>query len=158
MKHLAWFGIAGLFLLSACASAPEPVTELETCEAEPTNFDTSEAALMAREAENQRRNAELGNLPADHPDYVPPWKPISFPVPIYPTCAAVMGIEGSCAVHFTIASDGHPTDILPVCTNAHFEASAARSVARVEFEPTPANPDRKPRYGIVYPIEFGLDN
>lgn len=85
-------------------------------------------------------------------------RPVRAPVPSYPDMLARRGVEGDCDVSLKIDRLGQPFDISASCTHAGFERSAVRAVASVQFVPRIVRGEAVEQHGVVYPIQYRLEN
>lgn len=84
-------------------------------------------------------------------------QPISPPVPVYPRDAATKGITGACEIHLSVSPQGDPFDIRARCTDRIFKRAAEKAVRKVRFAPKIHDGLPVTVTGVVYPIEFKMD-
>jgi outer membrane biosynthesis protein TonB len=138
-----------LFLAGGCAATPPkdaPVVHVPGyCSEQHAMGPTyANADLQARIAE--RKTA----LPEDATPAAPTL--LRRLEPGFPSCAAALGIEGSCYAVFDLTQDGRAANILPVCTSRVFESNVKASVSLWEFEP----PGEGPHAAVISKIVFKL--
>ena len=85
-------------------------------------------------------------------------RPVVPPVPRYPTMAAILGLQGTCSVHFSVDEQGHPFGLVTFCTEPIFCYESKRAVSRVEFEPKYESGVPVIRTDVVYPLEYTLSD
>ncbi|MFN4024069.1 MAG: energy transducer TonB [Hyphomonas sp.] len=76
----------------------------------------------------------------------------------FPACALSVDLNGECRVMFSISPEGRTGNIMPVCTDAVFEAEAERIVGMLEFEPVEIDGVAQSRYFIVQTVQFRLED
>ena len=160
----------GVMCVAACASTPLRA-EIEPLKTEQAviscaeraqaseSYIVSDAEWDERMAQNSQRLEALGfsagenNTPTTHK------KPetLQSPMPTFPFCAAERGLEGYCYVHFDVDDQGQTKNVFPRCTHKIFETSAATAVRRATFKPATVNGKAVEYPGIVYPMNFKLE-
>lgn len=85
-------------------------------------------------------------------------QPIIPPVPTYPTMAAMLGLQGTCSVHFSVDEQGHPFGLVTFCTEPIFCYESKRAVSRVKFEPKYEEGFPVIRTDVVYPLEYTMSD
>lgn len=104
----------------------------------------SESDVLARIA--MRQSALSGDEPAGAPAI------LRRRAPVFPPCAAEMGIEGACMVAFDVSPEGAAINILPACTSRLFERPLKVAMTGWAFEP----PGEGPRPALLNRIVFRL--
>jgi len=113
----------------------------------------------------------IGVAPAEYPmgepDLIKPqpaaidrdrnMRPLTPPVPTYPTKAATNGIEGTCEVHLSVTPKGEPFNVDAICTDRVFERSAEKAIKKVRFAPKIRDGKSVTVTGVVYPLEFRME-
>lgn len=83
--------------------------------------------------------------------------PIGHPIFTYPSRAMEQGLEGNCAVSFSVDTRGRPYDVNAECSDTIFRREAVRAVSRMKFLPAVTENGRPgERENVIYPVEFGL--
>lgn len=84
-------------------------------------------------------------------------QPLTPPVPVYPSRAAAEGREGTCDVYFRVSPQGQPFDVRAECTHRDFVKAAENAVKKVRFAPKIHLGRALTVTGVVYPIEFQME-
>ena len=85
-------------------------------------------------------------------------QPIRPPVPSYPQMAAMLGLQGYCEVTFSVDEDGNPFSLSTSCTQPIFCYQSMKAISRVQFAPKLVNGAPAPRFNVVYPLEYRLQD
>jgi protein TonB len=83
-------------------------------------------------------------------------QPVTQPVPVYPRRAAERGLEGDCNVYLSVSMRGEPLNVQAECTDRVFESAARKAVQRVKFVPQIRDGLPVKVTGVVYPLEFRM--
>jgi len=84
-------------------------------------------------------------------------QPLTPPVPVYPSRSAADGREGQCEVYFSVSPQGQPFDVRADCTHRDFIRAAESAVKKVRFAPKIHLGRALTVTGVVYPIEFKME-
>ena len=84
-------------------------------------------------------------------------QPLTPPVPVYPSRPAADGREGHCDVYFSVSPQGQPFDVRADCTHRDFIRAAETAVKKVRFAPKIHLGRALTVTGVVYPIEFKME-
>ncbi|MEM5515934.1 energy transducer TonB [Henriciella sp. AS95] len=171
---------AGLGLVAACAvdpvspvyvpnpagtgaTASSPATDLMIAECGHAGADLASIVFpdgwqmrLAEVATKSASNDELLGGPVTTEVVDRNAKPISPPVPTYPSNAAMTGREGVCEVMFDVNKSGAPEEILTACSSPEFNASAFNAVSSVRFGPKVVDGRNVRRLNVVYPLQYCL--
>ena len=85
-------------------------------------------------------------------------RPIQPPSVVYPAPMEARGIEGSCEVHLSVDPQGRPFNVDAICSHDGFRREAERAVKQVRFVPKIVKGTPVTRTGVVYPLEFGIED
>ena len=84
-------------------------------------------------------------------------QPVTQPVPVYPRRAIERGLEGDCDVYLTVSIRGEPLNVQAECTDRVFETAAKKAVQKVKFVPQIRDGLPVTVTGVVYPLEFRME-
>lgn len=84
-------------------------------------------------------------------------QPVTQPVPVYPSRAAERGLEGDCNVYLSVSIRGEPLNVQAECNDRVFDSAARKAVQKVKFVPQIRDGLPVKVTGVVYPLEFRME-
>ena len=78
--------------------------------------------------------------------------------PVYPTSAAMRGLEGRCLMVFDIAADGTPLNVRAECSDSIFAGTSIRAVERWRYNPAIENGVAFVRRNVNTTLNFRLND
>ena len=83
-------------------------------------------------------------------------KPVSRPVPAYPTGAASRGLEAQCYAMMDVTPEGVPEDILTAWSSPEFNGPTLAAASKMRFTPKTVEGRAVRRLNVVYPVTYCL--
>nr|WP_070960537.1 energy transducer TonB [Hyphomonas sp. Mor2] len=85
-------------------------------------------------------------------------QPIEHPIPVYPEGLAIQSVSARCENYFDVTPEGYVTNLEVKCGHPGFVNSSRNAIATLRFEPKIVNGEAVTRTGVVYPIEYWIND